>query len=84
MEVSEAMGRLSMVRRIVAALALVTALAAGQMARPARAATTFPYTRIINVASNKCLDHSNYGTGLYAIVYTCNGRANQVWELPDF
>jgi alpha-galactosidase len=35
--------------------------------------------QIVNYASGRCLDHSDWGRGLYAYVYPCNGAANQRW-----
>jgi len=61
----------------VAAISVLTILtfsfAPASASRPQAAGS------LVSAASGKCLDHEDWGTGHYAIVYDCNGAANQRW-----
>jgi arabinan endo-1,5-alpha-L-arabinosidase len=71
---------MSVKRRLASAFLTLAALLSVQVATPAPAHAETWYT-IVNVASGNCLDHSDFGSGLYAYVYACHGYNNQKWIL---
>ncbi|MDQ1645978.1 MAG: chitinase [Cryptosporangiaceae bacterium] len=72
-------------RRVAAVIAVASALAAGAVltAASAEAAVTGTPMNLVSAASGRCMtvEGAAVGNGLRAVIFDCNGKANQAWTL---